>query len=137
MDHGINPGLVRTRVSQYQREQARVRVAGLAREVVSPDQAAISAVAPPEEPALVQVALLSAAGTGQISHDAPVERLPAPRRSPGARPSRLALGTGTGCSTAMKHEHDMMPMRSELLDLSMGHRANCAGSVGCSHTTSV
>ncbi|MFM0515540.1 transposase [Paraburkholderia sp. RL17-373-BIF-A] len=30
MDHGINPNLVRTWISQYQREQGRVGVAGLA-----------------------------------------------------------------------------------------------------------
>jgi transposase len=56
MDHGINPNLVRTWISQYQREQVRVGVAGLAREVVSQDQAGISEVAPSEELAFVQVA---------------------------------------------------------------------------------
>jgi len=56
MDHGINPNLVRTWISQYQREQGRAGVAGLAREVVSQDQAKISADAPSDEPAFVQVA---------------------------------------------------------------------------------
>ncbi len=40
MDHGINPNLVRTWISQYQREQGRVGVAGLANEPGS--------LAPPE-----------------------------------------------------------------------------------------
>ena len=34
MDYGINPNLVRTWISQYQREQGRAGVAGLASELV-------------------------------------------------------------------------------------------------------
>lgn len=56
MDHGINPNLVRTWISQYQREQGRTRVAGLASEVVSQDEAEILEIAPSEEPAFVQLA---------------------------------------------------------------------------------
>lgn len=55
MDHGINPNLVRTWISQYQREQGRAGVAGLANELVSQTQANVSEVAPSEEPAFVQV----------------------------------------------------------------------------------
>lgn len=55
MDHGINPNLVRTWISQYQREQGRAGVAGLASELVSQTQAEVSEVAPSDEPAFVQV----------------------------------------------------------------------------------
>jgi transposase-like protein len=55
MDHGINPNLVRTWISQYQREQGRVGVAGLASKSVSRAQAEIAAVAPWDEPAFVQL----------------------------------------------------------------------------------
>jgi transposase-like protein len=72
MDHGINPNLVRTWISQYQREQGRVGVAGLASEPVGQAQTEIAA-----------------AGTSQISRDVPVERCIAKRRSsrgwPGSR----------------------------------------------------
>lgn len=56
MDHGINPNLVRTWISRYQREQDRAGIAGLASELVSQTQTGVSEVAPPEEPAFVQVA---------------------------------------------------------------------------------
>lgn len=55
MDHGINPNLVRTWISQYQREQGRVGVAGLASEPVSQAQTEIAAVAPSDEAAFVQL----------------------------------------------------------------------------------
>jgi transposase len=55
MDHGINPNLVRTWISQYQREQGRVGVAGLAGEPVSQAQTEIAAFAPSDEPAFVQI----------------------------------------------------------------------------------
>jgi transposase-like protein len=79
MDHGINPNLVRTWISQYQCEHGQAGVAGLTSEVVSQDQAEISAVAPSEEPAFVQ-------GAGQISRDVPAEYSPAQWRSPGGWP---------------------------------------------------
>jgi len=55
MDYGINPNLVRTWISQYQREQGRAGVAGLASELVRETQAGVSEVAPSDEPAFVQV----------------------------------------------------------------------------------
>jgi transposase-like protein len=90
MDHGINPNLVRTWISQYQREQGRVGVAGLASEPVGQAQTEIAAVAPSDEPAFVQLETpFTAAGTSQISRDVPVERCIAKRRSsrgwPGSR----------------------------------------------------
>ncbi|MGY6126710.1 transposase (plasmid) [Paraburkholderia strydomiana] len=54
-DHGINPNLVRTWISQYQREQGRVGTAGLASEPVSQAQTEIAAVAPSDESAFVQL----------------------------------------------------------------------------------
>ncbi|WP_321845010.1 IS66-like element accessory protein TnpA [Paraburkholderia bannensis] len=55
MDHGINPNLVRTWISQYQREQGRAGLAGLANELVGQTQAEVSEDAPSDEPAFVQV----------------------------------------------------------------------------------
>jgi transposase len=55
MDYGINPNLVRTWISQYQREQGRAGVAGLASELVNRTQAEVPVVAPSDEPAFVQV----------------------------------------------------------------------------------
>jgi len=55
MDHGINPNLVRTWISQYQREQGRAGVAGLASGLVSQTQPEVSEIAPSGEAAFVQV----------------------------------------------------------------------------------
>ncbi|RKE40147.1 transposase [Paraburkholderia sp. BL23I1N1] len=55
MDHGINPNLVRTWISQYQREQGRVGVAGLASEPGRHAQTEIAAVAPSDELAFVRL----------------------------------------------------------------------------------
>ncbi|MBN3856669.1 MULTISPECIES: IS66-like element accessory protein TnpA [Burkholderiaceae] len=55
MDHGINPNLVRTWISQYQREQGRAGVAGLASEPGSLAPTEIATVAPSDEPVFVQL----------------------------------------------------------------------------------
>ncbi|WP_321889994.1 transposase, partial [Paraburkholderia bannensis] len=44
MDHGINPNLVRPRISQYQREQGRGQVAGLMSEPGSQNTGRMAAI---------------------------------------------------------------------------------------------
>jgi transposase-like protein len=55
MDHGINPNLVRTWISQYQREQGRAGVAGLASEPGSLAPTEIATVAQSDGPVFVQL----------------------------------------------------------------------------------
>ncbi|MGF6721512.1 transposase [Paraburkholderia sp. GAS41] len=55
MDHGINPNLVRTWISQYQREQGRAGLAGIAHELASQAPGEVPAAASLDEPAFMQV----------------------------------------------------------------------------------